>query len=112
MPRFFFGLLDEVNSWEALQSLILFSSLKKIESLNPEIVKFSGASLHERLDELIRTEDREFADFADSLRFQIRKRFTDFEELLRTPAQKLSANQKEFKTRLKRGKALLVKEFA
>ena len=112
VPRFFFGLLDEVNSLEALQSLILFSSLKKIESLNPEIVKFSGASLHERLDELIRTEDREFADFVDSLRFQIRKRFTDFEELLRTPAQKLSANQKEFKTRLKRGKALLVKEFA
>ncbi|MDF3029392.1 MAG: hypothetical protein K0S23_3699 [Fluviicola sp.] len=112
IPRFFFGLLDEVNSWEALQSLILFSSLKKIESLNPEIVKFSGASLHERLDELIRTEDQEFADFADSLRFQIRKRFTELEELLRTPSQKLSAVQKEFKARLKKGKALLVREFA
>lgn len=112
LPRFFFGLLDEVNSWEALQSLILFSSLKKIESLNPEIVKFTGVSLHERLEELIRTEDLEFADFAESLRYRIQKRFTGFEELLRTPAQKLSVGQKELKARLKKGKALLVKEFA
>lgn len=112
VPRFFFGLADEVHSWEEMQVLILASSLKKIESVNPEIVKFSGALLQERLDELIRTEDQEFADFAASLRFRIQKQFSEFEALLRTPAQKLSVPQKEFKARLKKGKALLVKEFA
>ncbi|TSJ46694.1 DEAD/DEAH box helicase [Fluviicola chungangensis] len=112
LPRFFFLLLDRANSWEEMQALILFSSLKKIESLNPELVKFSGDSLKERLDALIETENTEFADFARSLRFRIQKQFSDFEELLRTPAQKLSPAQKELKTRLKKGKSLLVKEFA
>lgn len=111
LPRFFFQLVDDVGSWEALQSLILFSSLRKIESLNPEIVRFSGEALKERLDTLIETENKEFADFAHSLRVQVQKQFADYEELLRTPGQKLSAGQKELKARLKKGKSLLVKEF-
>jgi hypothetical protein len=111
LPRFFFSLLEEVPSWEALQALILFSNLKRIESVNPEIVKFSGEMLQERLDRIIEEEDAEFTDFAASLRFRIQKQFAAFEELLRTPAQKLSASQKELKARLKKGKSLLVKEF-
>lgn len=111
LPRFFFGLLDGIDSWEALQSLILFSSLRKIESVNPEIVKFSGESLLQRLDQIIETENREFSDFGTALRFQIQKQFSEFEELLRIPSQKLSQPQKELKARLKKGKSLLVKEF-
>ncbi len=112
LPRLYFGLMEEVGSWEEMQALILFSSLKKIESVNPEIAKFSGETLKERLDKLIETENTEFADFAYSLRVQIQKQFAAFEELLRTPAQKLSVPQKELKARLKKGKSLLVKEFA
>ncbi|MGV3612716.1 MAG: AAA domain-containing protein [Fluviicola sp.] len=111
LPRFFFSLLEEASSWESLQALILFSNLKRIESVNPEIAKFSGEMLKERLDLLIDEENKEFTDFAVSLRFQIQKQFAAFEELLRTPAQKLSLSQKERKARLKRGKSLLVKEF-
>ncbi len=111
LPRFFFSLLEEVSSWESLQALILVSALKKIESVNPEIAKFSGGMLKERLDSLIEEENKEFIDFAASLRFQIHKQFAGFEELLRTPAQKLPASQKELKARLKKGKSLLVKEF-
>lgn len=112
LSRLYFGLMEEVDSWQEMQSLIVFSSLKKIESVNPEIVKFSGEALKERLDKLIETENTEFADFARSLRIQIQKQFAAFEELLRTPAQKLSVPQKELKARLKKGKSLLVKEFA
>lgn len=112
LPRLYFGLMKETNSWKEMQELVLFSSLKKIESVNPEIVKFSGEALKERLDKLIETENTEFTDFARSLRAQIQKQFATFEELLRTPAQKLSVPQKELKARLKRGKSLLVKEFA
>ncbi|WP_430405806.1 DEAD/DEAH box helicase [Fluviicola sp.] len=111
LPRFFFGLLDGINSWEEMQSLILFSSLRKIESVNPEIVKFSGESLQQRLDQIIETENREFSDFGTALRVQIQKQFSEFEELLRIPSQKLSPPQKELKARLKKGKSLLVKEF-
>jgi hypothetical protein len=111
VPRFFFLLIDEVSSWQELQELILFSSLKKMESFNPDMAKFSGETLYKRLDEFIETEDREFADFALALRCQVQKRFAEWEELLRTPAQKLPAPQKELKARLKKGKSLLVKEF-
>lgn len=111
LPRFFFQLVDDAGSWQALQSLILFSSLRKIESLNPEIVKFSGKALKERLETLIETENKEFSDFAYSLRVQVQQQFSEYEELLRTPGQKLSAGQKELKARLKKGKSLLVKEF-
>lgn len=111
LPRFFFGLLEEVDSWEEMQALILFSSLKKIESVNPEIVKFSGESLRERLDQIIQSEDQEFSDFGTALRSQIQKQFSEFEALLRIPSQKLSISQKELKSRLKKGKSLLVKEF-
>lgn len=110
-PRFFFLLIDEVSSWQELQELILFSSLKKMESVNPDMAKFSGKTLYKRLDEFIETEDREFADFALALLCQVQKRFAEWEELLRTPAQKLPAPQKELKARLKKGKSLLVKEF-
>lgn len=111
LPRFFFTLLDDVVSWEDLQSMILFSSLKKIESVNPEIVKFSGETLKDRLETLIETENTEFSDFARSLRVQIQNQFAEYEALLRTPAQKLTVDQKERKARLKKGKSLLVKEF-
>jgi hypothetical protein len=111
LPRYFFGLLEEVDSWEAMQSLILFSSLRKIESVNPEIVKFSGESLQERLNQIIQTEDQEFSDFGTALRSQIQKQFSEFEALLRIPSQKLPTSQKELKARLKKGKSLLVKEF-
>jgi DNA replication protein DnaC len=111
LPRFFFGLLEGIDSWEALQALILFSSLRKIESLNPEIVKFSGETLQQRLDQIIETENQEFSDFGTALQSQIQKQFSEFEELLRIPSQKLSPSQKELKARLKKGKSLLVKEF-
>jgi hypothetical protein len=111
LPRFFFLLVEDAGSWQALQSMILFSSLRKIASVNPEIVQFSGEGLKDRIETLIETEDTEFSDFALSLRGQIQKQFAEYEELLRTPGQKLSAGQKEFKARLKRGKSLLVKEF-
>lgn len=111
LPRFFFLLLEEADSWQAFQSIILFSSLRKIASMNPEIIQFSGATLKDRLNTLIETEDTEFSDFAHSLRVQIQKQFAEYEELLRTSSQKLSLGQKELKARLKKGKSLLVKEF-
>jgi hypothetical protein len=111
LPRFFFVLLSETHSWQEMQGLILSSALKKIESSNPEMVKFTSELLTKRLNELIHTENQEFADFAASLHFQIQRKFAAFEELLRTPSPKLSASQKELKTRLKKGKSLLVKEF-
>ncbi|MDR0802692.1 ATP-binding protein [Fluviicola sp.] len=112
LPGFFFELVENADSWQELQALILFSSLCKIESLNPELVKFSGEELHERLDQLIETEDEEQADFAESIRYRIQQDFEAFEALLRIPAQKLTAEQKEQKFRLKKGKSILVKEFA
>ncbi|MNK00434.1 hypothetical protein D3C87_182180 [compost metagenome] len=111
LPRFFFSLIEETASWQEMQELILFSSLKKIESVNPELAKFSGENLRKRLEQLIETEDDEFAAFAALLRFEIQQRFSRYEEILRTPAQKLSASGKEFKAKLKKGKSLLVKEF-
>ncbi len=112
LPAFFFELIEEVDSWKDLQAMILFSSLRKIESLNPELVKFSGEMLHQRLDQLTETENEEQTDFAESIRYQIQGQFADFEELLRTPAQKLTVKQKEQKSKLKKGKSILVKEFA
>ncbi len=112
LPAFFFDLVEDANSWKELQAMILLSSLRKIESLNPELVKFSGEMLHQRLDQLIDTENEEQVDFAESIRYQIQRQFADFEEILRTPAQKLTTEQKEQKARLKKGKSILVKEFA
>lgn len=112
LPSFFFELIGDLDSWQELQALILLSAQRKIESLNPELVQFSGQLLHERLDQLIETENEEQVDFAESIRYGIQQRFETFETLLRTPAQKLTPEQKEQKARLKRGKSILVKEFA
>lgn len=112
LPAFFFELIGQVDSWQEFQALVLFSALRKIESRNPELIQFSGQILYERLDQLIETENGEQSDFAASIRYRIWKRFEAFETLLRTPAQKLTPEQKEQKVRLKKGKAILVKEFA
>ena len=50
--------------------------------------------------------------FAKSIENKIHKTFVEYHELLSIPARKLSEEQKEKKVRLRRGKAILIKEFS
>lgn len=111
IPSIYFSFLADCADWRELQELVVYSNWKKMEALNPEFVQFSGDQLSVRLESLIQTEEEECLSFATLIQQQIRSQFVAYHELLRTAATKLSPKEKELKAKLRKGKAILVKEF-
>lgn len=112
IPNVFFKLTHQVANTEEMQAVILKSNRLKLEAHFPELARHTGVRFLERIHELIRIQQEGFMQFAKLLRNKQAARFAAFETILRTPAPKLSSEEKLRKARLKKGKALLVKEFA
>ena len=106
-----YRLLSKGKTLNELQSLVLNSNWRLLEARFPELSKFDGTFLHEKLDEILQTENSEFDLFARSLLAIRKQRFGEFAQLLRTPAAQLKGDRKLLKAKLKAGKSILVKEF-
>lgn len=99
------------STWQENQDAVLQSNWKKSEMLFPELTKFNGANLVERLEQILSDQEEEMNQFATILFARMKRRFDENETLLRKASQKCTASEKERRIALKRGKALLVKEF-
>lgn len=111
LPLSISNLFRSTFNWQDLQALILQSNWKKTEALFPELAKFDGDLLKSKIVQCIESEDEDLAEFALELYHQQRLRFKKNQELLLKPSQKCSIEERERRMILKRGKALLVKEF-
>lgn len=78
----------------------------------PGMAHFKSSILRDKLLELREEAAIEQELFAEKIRTKQQAKFQHFETLLRTPANKLSAEAKELKTSLRKGKSILSKEFA
>ena len=107
-----FRLLEIANSEDEYAKLIYKSNWVKFESYFPELAKFSPSEIHSKVNQIIFSRDEESKLFSHQIEFSIQEKFQEFHHLLRTPSQKLSAQEKEKKQRLKKGKSILVKEFS
>ena len=111
-PAIVFRLCSGSSGIAEIQAKVLLSNWRKTEALFPELTKFDGTVLKERIVQTIEEQDKELKLFASSLLNLQKQKFVANENLLLKPSQKCTAAEKELRTRLKRGKAALVREFA
>ncbi|HLP56966.1 MAG TPA: AAA domain-containing protein [Fluviicola sp.] len=111
LPEVIFRLVSSGKPLDELEAMVLHSNQVLLESRFPDLARFDGEQLADRLREILETETAEFAQFAQHI-WQLRKqRFDHYTRLLRTPAAQLKGHDKTLKAQLKTGKSILVKEF-
>ena len=105
-------LLQKIDSFENHKASIFESHWTLFQQRLPSFSKFEIASLKAKATAVISSQKKEAKLFSTHILAQVKTRFSAFHELLNTPARKLTDEQKEQKKRLKKGKSILVKEFA
>ena len=106
-----YSLISEVKSIKEFQRVVFKSNWVKFESLFPELAKFDYSSLSKQLDEILIEEEQSHQNTAAKIWSQQVDTFNYYHQLLQTPTQHLKGEEKELKKRIKKGKAILVKEF-
>jgi superfamily I DNA and/or RNA helicase len=104
--------LNNNKSFEDYKRQVLFSNWTFFQKQFPNLSEFEPSSLYDRVDEIIKVEGSEANWFASNISSSISRRFSDYHSILNTPARKLSSADKELKKKLKKGKSILVREFA
>lgn len=111
LPEWVFTLVEMTTSVAEMQALVLKGNRAKTMTIFPELIQFNGTELKHKLEQLIACEEEEYQLFSQQIVMKIKERFDYFEQLLRLPSTKVKGDEKELRSRLKKGKALLVKEF-
>ena len=106
-----YQLISEIKSIKEYQRVIYKSNWVKFESLFPELAKFDYTHLSKHLDEILIEEEQSHQNTAAKILSQQVDTFNYYHQLLQTPSQHLKGEEKELKKRIKKGKAILVKEF-
>ena len=78
----------------------------------PHLSQFELSDLTLKIEEILNAEQTEQVLFVAQINDAISKQFNSYNQLLSVPATKLTPEEKELKKRLRKGKALLVKEFS
>ncbi len=105
-------LLKISASLDALNSLVLNSNKIKFESLYPHLAHWNAESLQLKLKQIAQEKAKDNGLVVQQILQQQRATFYAYQNLLTTPAAQLNADQKELKQQLRKGKSILVKEFA
>lgn len=100
------------STFDELKNSIYHSHWLLFSELFPGMAHFNSSMLRDKLIELQKESEIEQELFAENIHTKQQAKFQHFETLLRTPANKLSNEEKELKVNLRKGKSLLSKEFA
>lgn len=104
-------LIKQCDSWESYQADLLHSHKIILENTYPTLKGFDPSKIDQLLDELISLQNAEGMEVVQQVLFKYSSKFHFYQQLLSTPARKLSEKEKQLKQKLKKGKSLLVKEF-
>lgn len=99
-------------TFQEFEECVFKSNWVKFESNFPELARFKTEDIHTKIAQIIACQEEESQLFSEQIVEKIQSNFQHFNQLLRTPAHKLSAEEKEKKQLLRKGKAILVKEFS
>ena len=97
---------------DVLEGELLNSHWIQFKDRFPTFSKFEINNIGAKVDDIINAQDYEASHFSRSIINLIAESYKEFHTLLTTPARKLSPQDKARKVRLRRGKAILVKEFS
>lgn len=107
-----YGLIQAANTFEVLEKIVLKSHFVQLENLFPVLRTFSGEELGRKLDAVIQVEKQDSKEYVIYIHAKRAAKFHAYHVILQTPSTKLSTPEKVLKARLKKGKSILVKEFA
>lgn len=100
------------TDFKALQAAICKSNWMRFTVQFPQFSSFNIADLLEKCRVISRLMSEESEQLSQYILAMQQQRFDAYHTLLQTPTAKLSTTDKQLKAELKRGKALLVKEFS
>lgn len=112
LNRSSYRLIGKMNFLDEFIKSVYKSNWVKFESHFPEFSKFNSKQLSSKITSIIAAQDEENKLFSKQIIEKIHSIFKEYHYLLRTPAHKLKDDQKKQKQILRKGKAILVKEFA
>jgi hypothetical protein len=112
IPVEIYRIVATASSFEELEQQILFAHLERVKVLFPSLAEHTGEKLQTRLNHLIEAQNSDAQAFAQNCIQARAKIFGDYHQLMQETPGKLSAEKKALRTTLKRGKAILVREFA
>jgi len=112
LPEVLMRSCKKYPTFEALELAMLKSSWVRFSHQFPTLASFEPNDLLEKSKRVLEERSNEAVFHGASIQRKQLEKFQVYHELLQTVPAKLSAEAKELRARLKKGKALLVKEFA
>ena len=106
------GLLKFGDDYTTCEALVANSHWSQFRQRFPSFSEFEMNNLHLKTTDIVNAQKLESRQFSEQILINVQHRFQSYQELLNTPARKLSEEEKERKKRLRKGKSILVKEFA
>ncbi|MCO4813969.1 MAG: ATP-binding protein [Flavobacteriales bacterium] len=105
-------LFSRNNSIGSFEGELFLSHWTSFKNQFPAFSAFKPADIKEKVNTIIQLQNEEAVLFAKSIENSLFKTFQHYNDLLLTPARKLSEELKEKKARLRKGKSILIKEFS
>tara|TARA_R110002072_G_scaffold302779_2_gene488650 strand:- start:7816 stop:11217 length:3402 start_codon:yes stop_codon:yes gene_type:complete len=100
------------NNYENFKGELFVSHWVNFQTKFPAFSKFETAQIKDKTKDILHAQKEEFKLFAKSIENNVYQRFLEYNDLLSIPARKLSEELKAKKARLRKGKAILIKEFS
>lgn len=100
------------KDYKTFEGQIYASHFIQFKNRFPALADFSMNDLSQKIDEITLLQLQESRDFAKIIEEQIGEKFKVYHDLLSTSSRKLTEEQKSLKSRLRKGKSILVKEFS
>ena len=103
--------LVHYGNFDAFEAAVCKSNFTRLTSQFPQFVNFSQEKILEKCATIMSEQDSEAEQFAQEIERKQFEVFMHYQRILQTASSKLSAGEKALKAQLKKGKAILVKEF-
>lgn len=100
------------SNFKSFEGQIYASHYAQFKDRFPVLANFSMHDLAEKVNEITLLQKQEFKDFAKMIEENISEKFKEYHALLSASSRKLTEEEKSLKTRLRKGKSILVKEFS
>lgn len=111
LPETSFSTFQLCADARSFGGIVYGSNYTRFKERFPAFSHFHPSELKAKVTDILEAQRHESTLHATHLLNLVHTRFLRYHELLTTPSQRLSASEKELKKTLKRGKAILVKEF-
>ena len=104
--------LQENSTFTSYEGQLLQSHFVRFKEQFPAFASFKNEDLKSKILDIETAYFEEQKSFASEIESSIIDTFNSYHELLNTSARKLTEEQKELKATLRKGKSILIKEFA